>query len=161
MTTLKDLATENADGPGYIEAHELRGLEDYCAGAYVFPDDSGDSCTVYLLIQESLSFHGEYGSAALEMDSTTSEWTLTDEAFKVLPGLISERYNGEGFDMAGDVISFELPLTLPASTKVENVAGLLWEGTKVVQFINESDPGTFGSPYLFGTVMADAMNKEG
>jgi hypothetical protein len=157
MTTLTELATEYTDEPGTIEAHELSGLEEYCSGASVFPDDNGETCTVYLFIQESLEFHGNYGSAGIERSSEDAEWELTEAAFKALPNIISERYDGENFDLAGDVFSFDIALTLPASTPVDEVAGLFWERTKVTAFINESDPGTFGSQYLFGTILAEAL----
>mgnify|MGYP000306517473 CR=1 FL=1 len=160
MTTLLELATEYADDPGTIEAHELSGLEEYCAGGSVFLDESGDTCTVYLFIHEQLQFHGEYAGTSGGMFERTddgNEWQLTDEAFKALSGIISERYDGENFDMAGDVVSFDLSLTLPAATPIEQVAGLFWEHTKITAFINESDPGTFGSLYLFGSIMEDAL----
>lgn len=161
MTTLKELASEYQDDAGTIEAHELPGLEEYCSGASVFQDEDGDTCTVYLFIQESLQFHGDYGTSALERNEDGDGWELTAEAFRILPGIIAERYEGENFDVAGDVFSFDLALTLPAATPVEDVAGLFWERSNVVQFMNESDPGTFGSPYLFGTVFSDAVAAQG
>lgn len=158
MTTLTELASEYPDDSGTIEAHELPGLEEYCAGASVFKDESGDTCTVYLFIQEPMQFHGDYGNAAaFERADDESSWELTEEAFKALPAIISERYEGENFDVAGDVFSFDLSLTLPGSTQVEEVAALFWERSKVVRFINESDPGTFGSEYLFGSIINDAL----
>jgi hypothetical protein len=158
MTTLHELATEYPDQSGEIEAHELPGLEEYCAGASVFLDDEGETCTVYLFIQEPLEFHGNYvGAPLFERTDDDCEWQLSEAVFQALPAIISERYDGENFDMAGDAISFDIPLTLPASTNVEDVAGLFWERSKVVQFINEADPGTFGSQYLFGSIIAEAM----
>jgi hypothetical protein len=85
------------------------------------------------------------------------DWTLTELAFEAIQDVLPERYGAEYFDMAGDVISFDMHLSVDANTEVSELTGIFWEESQIVRFMNESDPGTFGNPYLFGSIMSEAM----
>jgi hypothetical protein len=172
MTTLQELASEYPDAPGEIEAHELEGIEEYVSGASVYLSDTDASkVDVYLHVQESLAFHAEreaslvsespaWAEEALMFERTGDsehDWTLTELAFEAIQDVLTERYGAEYFDMAGDVIAFDIHLSVDATTEVSELAGVFWEESQIVRFMNESDPGTFGNPYLFGSIMSEAM----
>jgi hypothetical protein len=175
MTTLQELASEYPDTPGELEAHELEGIEEYVSGASVYLSDTDASkVDVYLHVQESLEFHAER-EASLVSESPSAwageslmfertgdsehDWTLTELAFQAIQNVLAERYGAEYFDMAGDVIAFDIHLSVDAATEVAELAGIFWQESQIVRFMNESDPGTFGSPYLFGSIMSEAMKS--
>jgi hypothetical protein len=173
MTTLQEIASEYPDAPGEIEAHELEGIEEYVSGASVYLSDTDASkVDVYLHIQESLEFHAEYEQQIFSTHEyyrlyeprmfertgdSEHDWTLTELAFEAIQDVLPERYGAEYFDMAGDVISFDMHLSVDANTEVSELTGIFWEESQIVRFMNESDPGTFGNPYLFGSIMSEAM----
>lgn len=113
-------------------------------------------------VSEDLRFHSDL-EAKYPSDPAVfaADGTLTEEAYQTLEGILKERYNAEYLQEHTEVegefwISFEIALEVPADTSPEELGSLIWEKTAVVQFHNEADPGTFGCPYLFSTVIADA-----
>ena len=113
-------------------------------------------------VSEDLRFHSELEAKyPSEPRVFAADGTLTEEAYETLEGILKERYNAEYLQENTEVegepwISFEMALEVPADTSAEDLGGLIWEQTALVQFHNEADPGTFGSPYLFGTLISDA-----
>lgn len=111
---------------------------------------------------EDLRFHSELEEKyPSEPRVFNSDGTLTAEAYTTLQSILLERYKGEylieNTEVEGEPwISFEMTLEVPAETSAEDLGSLIWEKTAIVQFHNEVDPGTFGSPYLFGTLISDA-----
>jgi hypothetical protein len=128
-------------------------------------DDEPGFVLAVVGVSEDLRFHVEleqkYPSEPAIFDS---EGLLTPEAYRALGTVLEERYKGEWLQENSDIeddawISFDLVLKVPADTAAEDLGTLIWEQTALVQFHNEADPGTYGSPYLFGTVLAEAMRK--
>lgn len=113
-------------------------------------------------VSEDLRFHSEL-EAKYPSDPRVfaPDGSLTEEAYQTLEGILKERYNAEYLQENTEVegefwISFEMALEVPADTSPEALGTLIWDETAIVQFHNEADPGTFGSPYLFGTLISDA-----
>jgi hypothetical protein len=113
-------------------------------------------------VQESLRFHAELDAKYADPDFVifTEQGELTEEGYKALERALEARYGAEDVELRGEdtedaYIRFELALEVPADTDPEDLGSLIWEQTKLIQFHNEADPGTFGSPYLFGTVIAE------
>lgn len=117
-------------------------------------ESDGETLYAVIYVLEPLDFHAERSP-----EHFTAEGVLTSEAFKGLNELITRRYSGEDLYTDGEgseaFIQFEMALGVPASTTAEELGNLIWEKSGLVDFINESDPGTFGSPYLFGTLMTE------
>ena len=113
-------------------------------------------------VSEDLRFHSELEEKYPSDPAVfAADGSLTEEAYQTLEGILKERYNAEDLQENTEVegepwISFEMTLEVPADTSAEDLGTLIWEGTALVQFHNEADPGTFGSPYLFGTLISDA-----
>lgn len=141
--------------PGdYFTAAEL-GFDDPNISVFNIAEDTdGVTLTVIISVTEPLAFHAEHSPQYY-----TGEGVLTTEARETLEALISSRYKGEYLEEDGEgdyaVIRFNIALDVPATTTVEELGNLIWEKSSLVDFINESDPGTFGSPYLFGTLMSE------
>lgn len=116
-------------------------------------------------VSEDLRFHSELDQKyPSDPAMFAADGTLTPEAYEALERLLKGRYNAEYLQENTEVegepwISFEIALEVPAETSAEALGSLIWEGTALVQFHNEADPGTFGSPYLFGTLLHDEMQK--
>lgn len=125
-------------------------------------DDDPDNVLAVVEVSEDLRFHSELEAKyPSEPRVFNSDGTLTGEAYETLEGILRSRYKAEYLQENTEVegepwISFELVLKVPADTNAEDLGTLIWEGTALVQFHNEADPGTFGSPYLFGTLISDA-----
>lgn len=121
--------------------------------------------TAVLTVTEDIRFHLDL-DRKYPMDAAvfTKDGVLTEEAYKALESLVTDRYKGEEFEYEdGDgnpenaFFRFEIALVVPAETSTEDLSEKLWEETELVKFHNEADPGTFGTQYLFGTLIADAM----
>lgn len=152
----------------YFDAAEL-GLEELNQHISVniseAVDNNGDTLagmvTAVLEVQENLAFHAELDAKyPSESPLFTEDGELTEDGFRSLERAIERRYNGEYVELLGDsteeaYIKFEIALTVPAGTTPAELGELFWEETELVKFHNESDPGTFNSPYLFGSVIED------
>lgn len=148
----------------YFDAREL-GLDELNPRISVnISEIEGEPSNVLAVIEvcEDLRFHSELEAKyPSEPAVFAADGTLTEEAYETLEGILKERYNAEylqeNTEVEGDAwISFEIALKVPAETSADDLGELIWEKTAVVQFHNEADPGTFGSPYLFGTLISDA-----
>lgn len=126
--------------------------------------------TAVVTVQEPLRFHHEYDRLNTEEPSRLFNVTdsgridLTDAAREAMERVIHSRYGGEDFAEDGDdddaFITFDLVLEVADDTTPDALSEAIWERTKLVQFANEADPGTFGSEYLFGTILADTMKTQ-
>jgi hypothetical protein len=115
-------------------------------------------------VTEDLRFHSDYDKGFPDSAVFTEDGLLTEDGYRALERALESRYgatNVEYEDMLGNAplafFRFELSVTVPAETDLEGLSERIWEDTKLVQFHNEADPGTFGSPYLFGTVIAEYL----
>jgi len=134
-------------------------------------DDDGNridgTVTAVIDVQENLRFHRdldrEKGNPFNQLFD--ADGMFAPNVYKALETIIRERYKGEDFSADGDVdadddfIQFTLVLDVPAETTPAELGGKIWEETEIVAFHNESDPGTFGSPYLFGSLIYDELRK--
>jgi hypothetical protein len=128
-------------------------------------DANGDTLTgmvtAVLEVQENLKFHADLDRKyPSESPIFTETGELTEDGFRSLEKAVEARYKGEYVELLGDsteeaYLKFEIALTVPAETTPEELGEKFYEDTALVQFHNESDPGTFGSPYLFGTVIEE------
>lgn len=151
----------------YFEANEL-GLDELNPRVSVdiseIEDDSENVLAV-VNVSEDLRFHVELErKTPFEPPVFDSEGLLTEQAYEALEAVLKDRYNGEYLQEHGDIpeqawIEFQITLTVPAGTSAEDLGTLIWEKTELVKFHNEADPGTFGSPYLFGSLIAEAMKE--
>lgn len=131
----------------------------------ILEGDTDETVTVALMFQEPLTFHINRDRPDLSEDfglvdgwedtywPTEADWR---KWFDALSSVVSERYDGFNMDQAGDCISFDATYQVPATLTAYELGAWIWENTKVVAFTNESDPGTFGSPYLF-TLVAEKL----
>lgn len=89
-----------------------------------------------------------FGTAAHD---TATQW-LNDHG-SVLEAFVTERYDADldagCDDWEHQRLTFSVPLD-PETDTVETVAAKLEDQSRAVQAYNESDRGTFGSPYLWG-----------
>jgi len=115
-------------------------------------------------VSEDFAFHRnldrELGDKGKQLFAEDDE--ITDEAEKALEAIISERYNGVDFTLQEETaegFTFSIVLDVPATTTVEELSAKIWEETAVVKFHNEVDPGTFRSPYLFGSLMYEKLEE--
>lgn len=128
------------------------------------PDHEGHVLAI-LTVQENLEFHRDLDRKyEEEYDARyfTEDDLLTADAEAALKKIVEERYKGEDFqldDSGTEWFQFDLVLSVPADTAPEDLGTKFWEDTALVQFHNESDPGTFGSPYLFGSLMSEALGN--
>lgn len=90
----------------------------------------------------------------LDRDSDEHEAAVTwlDDHAPILEAFLTDRYGAE-LEQGPDEweyqrMVFSVPLD-PAVDTTETVAAKLEDGTRAVQLYNESDAGTFGSPYLW------------
>jgi len=147
----------------YFDAREL-GLDELNPriSVNISEHDVPGMVTAVVEVQEDLRFHSELEEKYPSDPRIFQEdGSLTEDAFNTLSKIIQERYKGvdvqeHGGDFEDRYISFELVLDVPETTGTEDLGTLIWESTALVQFHNEADPGTFGSPYLFGTLITDA-----
>ena len=176
MATLSELATAyNGEGTDYMPYELGYGQDDDLSSICIMPGDSADTVTIVLDYQIALDWHiiletsphGENYASPLSDDGHTLNegweelyWADDDawrEWMRVAGNVIMERYQGEFLDMAGSVLSFSEVREAPASLTVEELPKWIWENTSVVRLINETDPGTFGSGYLF-SIIRGALN---
>jgi hypothetical protein len=172
MTTLAELAAAyDGDGTDYMP-HEIGyGQDDDLSGIRIQPGDTPETVTIVLDYQISLDWHLIYETTPVEdgnYNSPLSEdghelkdgwedlyWENEDawrEWMRVAGNVISERYQGECLDMVGNVLSFAEVRTAPSTLTIEELPEWLWENTSVVRIINETDPGTYNSGYLFSII---------
>jgi hypothetical protein len=154
----------------YLTAAEL-GLEElnpymYC-NITEHLDETGQpdgKLSAVLTVQEDFRFHrdldrekGNPHNQLFNLDGRPTEAVLT-----VLRNLVDERYHGEEFDLDEDGtewFQFDIVLTVDPETTAEDLGVKFWEYTELVRFHNEADPGTFNSPYLFGSLVYDGLRE--
>src|SRR4030095_421803 len=131
-------------------------------------DDEGNvdasKFSIQVTVYEDFDFHvnldRKYSS---EPRIFEEDGSLTADAEAALNKLIKERYDGEYLEVEDEdsdpFFRFQLYVYVPADTTPEDLGTIIWEKTKLVQFHNEADPGTFGSPYLFGSLITDTMKQ--
>jgi len=121
------------------------------------------SVYVEVIVYEGLAFH-----RALEGTNRQyfdDEGRLTIQALYGLSDLIHSRYGAEDYTVEFEIdgeeptVQFSVGLDVPTDTKVEDLGAILWEKTTLVKFSNEADPGTFGTQYLFGSLLADTIKE--
>lgn len=146
----------------YFAAIEL-GLEDlnpFISCNISEDPDNSDKVLAILTVQEDYRFHRELdGEYFLGEDE---DFAPTPEVESALKKLVEERYKGENFqtdDTGGEWFQFDLVLSVDPEQEAGDLGGLFWEETALVQFHNEADPGTYGSPYLFGSLMAEMLKR--
>lgn len=115
-------------------------------------DASTGNVTVYVTVQEDYAFHRD-----LDGEFFCEDGWLNDDAEAALDTVLTERYKADSVTMEEEYFEFDLVLILPASTDPKDLGNLIWEDTELVKFHNEVDPGTFGSQYLFGSLIRDAL----
>lgn len=128
-------------------------------------DDEGNPVpgTVYasLSVTEDLEFHRnldrEKGDPMNQFFAEDS--TMTERVQTVLEKIIEDRYKGEDLEIEEDFIRFNIVLEVPEDTTPEDLGTKFWEDTALVQFHNEADPGTFGTPYLFGELVYAGLRE--
>lgn len=130
-------------------------------------DNDGDptgKMLAILTVQEDFEFHRNLDRE--KGDPTNQLFNLdgrpTEAVISVLRTLVDARYSGENFeldDSGTEYFEFEIVLTVDADTTAEDLGVKFWEETKLVDFHNEADPGTFGSPYLFGSLVYDGLRE--
>jgi hypothetical protein len=175
-TPLSELVANSHDGDGVsFDPYELDyGQSDDLSEIRIQSGDDAEHVTVILEYQLSLDWHVIRETADIDGNSPLNDpltsslvdgweeiyWKSEDEWrewFRVMGNIIAERYNGEHLDMAGSVLSWAEVHTAPASLPLDELPKWIWEHSAVVKLINESDPGTYGSQYLFGTIYRDAV----
>lgn len=117
-----------------------------------------------LTVQEDLEFHRDLDRE--KGNPTNQLFNLdgrpTESVISVLRKLVEDRYKGEEFqldDSGTEYFEFELVRTVDADTTAEDLGVKFWEETELVRFHNEADPGTFNSPYLFGSLVYDGLRE--
>jgi hypothetical protein len=127
-------------------------------------DDDGEptgKVFAILTVQEDLEFHRnldrEKGNPHNQL--FTLEDRPTEAVISVLRKLVEDRYNGENFQLDEEYFEFDIVLTVDPETSADDLGVKFWEETKLVQFHNEADPGTFGSEYLFGSLMYEGLRE--
>jgi hypothetical protein len=135
------------DEVGFVDSVELSVAE----------DDDSDTGKTYMLAatcSEDLRFHrGQYPELFEPFEDEDEEPELTQEAMNAVEAVFSEQYSG--IDIYGcsdgylrfEVAVFEGRGDFPIDALDE---GTLWP--IIAQIANESDPGTFGSEYIWNTV---------
>lgn len=129
-------------------------------------DDNGNvdpsKFSVQVTVYEDFGFHVSL-DRNFPSDSPIFEdnGQLTKSAEEALFKILEERYGAEDIEVeyedSDPFFRFYLHLEVPSDTPDEDLGSLIWEKTKLVQFHNESDPGTFGTQYLFGSLIAEQM----
>lgn len=168
MATLGELATAyDGDGTDFEPLEIGYGQDDDLSNIRVCPGDTPETVTIVLDYHISLDWHliretAENDVSPLSEDGYTLKdgwedlyWESEDswrEWFRVAGNVIAERYQGECLDMAGSVLSFAEVRTAPATLTEEELTDWMWENTSVVRLINETDPGTYNSGYLFNII---------
>jgi hypothetical protein len=130
-------------------------------------DDEGEptgKMLAILTVQDDFRFHRdldrEKGNPHNQL--FTLEDRPTEAVISVLRNLVDERYHGENFqldDTGTEWFQFDIVLTVDPETTPEDLGGKFWEDTELVRFHNEADPGTFNSPYLFGSLVYDGLRE--
>lgn len=118
-------------------------------------DEAGESTGnvyVYVTVGEDYRFHRELDGTLFGEDGRP-----TEQAEQAMESLLTERYNAESIRFEDDFFEFDMVLMVPATTKMEDLGVKIWEDTDLVKFHNEIDPGTFGSQYLFGSLIRYAL----
>ncbi|MHA7295182.1 hypothetical protein [Arthrobacter sp. HLT1-21] len=89
----------------------------------------------------------------MKMDETEhASWV--DKHDQLIRGYLAERYGADVVEAGEDSMEIQFTAEHPGDTLTEAEAMRLgWEETKIVQFHNESDPGTFGSENLNRLIM--------
>lgn len=154
----------------YLTATEL-GLDElnpylYC-NISEHLDETGQpdgKLTAVLTVQEDLAFHrnldvekGDPHNQMFNLDGRPTESVIA-----VLTKLVEDRYKGEDFQLDEDGtewFQFDLVLTVDPETTPDELGLKFWEDTELIRFHNEADPGTFGSPYLFGSLVYDGLRE--
>jgi len=155
----------------YFSAVEL-GLEGLNPHVYCniseHADDAGEptgKMLAILTVQEDFRFHRELDESVTKdaEDRMFSEDGQPKEAVLIaLQKLIEERYKGEDFqtdDSGSEWFQFDLVLVVDPEQEAGDLGGKFWEETALVQFHNEADPGTYGSDYLFGSLVYDGLRE--
>lgn len=134
-------------------------------------DDEGNRIdgivTAVIDVQENLRFHRdldrEKGNPFNQLFQ--EDGRFSPNVWKALETIITERYKGVDFSGDGDIdededyIQFTIVLDVPAETTPPELGSQIWEETELIRFHNESDPGTFGTEYLFGSLIYDELRK--
>ena len=114
--------------------------------------EDGTRARISVACSESLAFHREHSPEYFDQDGE-----LTDAAWDALRSLFPERYSADVTEAVDDYLRFNVDLETDASAPAESIGEVIWP--TLARIANETDPGTFGSEYLFGTIMADALKE--
>lgn len=155
----------------FFAAVEL-GLEDlnphvYCNITEETDNEGNPTGKVFavLTVQEDFAFHRDLDNSVEEDQEDrmfSEDGQPTEAVLKALQKLVEDRYKGEDFqtdESGSEWFQFDIVLTVDPDQEAGELGGEFWERTALVQFHNEADPGTFGSPYLFGSLLHDEMQK--
>ena len=115
------------------------------SGYMIYPNDD-DTYTLVAEGFEGLEFHRSIRPELFDDDGE-----LTDAAWEALKAVWDERYERSSLtdcDQYG--FRFEIWATVPAHTTEGDAIGQLYD--QLATILNESDPGTFGSPYLWSII---------
>ena len=156
MTTLAEHWAANNDGDTVTYSPIELGLEDlgFVDTVELGLDDGGAIAWITALCSESLEFHREHSP-----EYFTEDGDLSEDAFKALERIFRDRYDANVYDVSDDYLRFEVARFTSGDSPADDVADVIWP--VLADISNETDPGTFGSPYVFGSLMADALKEAG
>lgn len=157
----------------YFDASDL-GLADLNPRIQVNISENNDAgethpdgtVTAVIEVSEDLAFHSnldaEKGDENRPLFTKDGELLPATEA--ALEAIIAERYKGVDFILSEEegedsYVTFTITLDVPATTTVEDLSEKIWNETEIVKFHNEADPGTFGTQYLFGSLMYEKLEE--
>jgi hypothetical protein len=158
----------------YLSATEL-GLEDLNQEIQVNIsekyDDEGNVVpgvvTAVIDVREDFRFHRELDRSKGDPHNQLfgADGEVSPRVTEVLAALVRDRYKGEDFGIDGmteeddDFFTFTVYVDVPEDTTVGDLGLKIWEETELVKFHNECDPGTFGSEYLFGSLIYSGLRE--
>lgn len=117
------------------------GLEDLNPNISAEIDDHG----ICLEWQEYLAFHAENSPELFDEDG----W-MTPDVERKIRAHAQEHYDADVEFFGGDDPHFTLVWSIP-SMSPEKIGEYMWD--TLARVANETDPGSFGSRYLFGSIL--------
>jgi hypothetical protein len=151
MATLKEYWEEYNDGETVNYTPGDLGLDDlgYVDMADYRISEDGTTAEITLSCSEPMDFHRNCSPEYFDEDGT-----LTNAAWVALQRVFAGRYSADIYEQ-DEYLRFTVDIQAPASADESTLGDILWP--TVAKLANELDPGTFGSEYLFGTILSDAM----
>lgn len=154
VNTLAEHWAANNDGDTVTYSAQELGLEDlgFVDTVDLGMDDGDALAWITASCSESLAFHREHSP-----DYFTEDGELTEEAFDALERMFRDRYDAGIYYADAEYFRFEIAQCTSGDSPADDVADVIWR--PLAQIANELDPGTFGSPYVFGSLMAEYTKR--